>query len=122
MNKAYNRPEERRDVLEQRCDIDLVPIEDTRMPARFKRTTRTTDAVRPMLAAVRRLGASIDALTELVKAKQRAKAEAVELEQAEARHRELQRMVDEAGARVMRGEVSPTPSAAFRAHIFGGSK
>jgi hypothetical protein len=36
----------------------------------------TTDAVRPMLAAVRRLGASIDALTELVKAKQRAKAEA----------------------------------------------
>ena len=48
--------------------------------------------------------------------------EAVERRRAEARHRELQRMVDEAGARVMRGEVRPTPSAAFRAHIFGGSK
>jgi hypothetical protein len=48
--------------------------------------------------------------------------EAVERKQAEARHRELQRMVDEAGARVMRGEVRPTPSAAIRTHIFGWSK
>jgi hypothetical protein len=118
----------------QRFDRDLIPIKpvqrhdrdlargivpgDTRKPARFKRT----DAIRPVLAAVRRLSASIDALGELVKARRRADAEAAERKEAEARHRELQRMVDEAGARVMRGEVRPTPSAAFRAHIFGGSK
>jgi len=43
--------------------------------------------------------------------------EALERKQAEARYRELERMVAEAGARVMRGEVRPTPSTAFRAHL-----
>jgi predicted lipoprotein len=110
------------DTPVQRFDRDLIPIEDTRMPARFKRSTRTVDALQPVLEAIQRLGATIDALTELVQANHRAEAEAVELKHAEARHRELQRMVDEAGARVMRGEVRHPPSAAFRAHIFGWSK
>jgi hypothetical protein len=63
-------------------------------------TGPTVDAIRPTLAAVRRLSASIDALSELVKARRRADAEAAELRQAEAHHRELQRMVDEAAQRV----------------------
>ena len=113
MSRESDTPEERRDVLEQRHDVDL---------SWGAPTSPTVDAIQPTLAAVRRLSASIDALSELVKARRRADAEAAELRQAEARHRELQRMVDEAGQRVMRGEVRHAPSAAFRAHIFGGSK
>jgi hypothetical protein len=71
-----DKPEERRDVREQRCDVDLIPIEDTRMAARFTPTTRTTDAFRPLLEAVQRLGASIDRVTEQVEANHRAEAEA----------------------------------------------
>jgi hypothetical protein len=73
------------------------------------------DAInRAMQTTTARLAALTKKTAELI--------EAVELKQAEARHRELQRMVDEAGARVMRGEVRHTPSTAFRAGIFGGSK
>jgi hypothetical protein len=62
-----DKPEERRDVREQRCDVDLIPIEDTRMPARFTRSIRTVDALQPVLEAIQRLGASIDRVTEQVK-------------------------------------------------------
>jgi hypothetical protein len=61
---------------EQRCDVWLTPVEDTRMPARFTRSTRTTDAFRPVLEAIQRLGASIDRVTEQVEANHRADAKA----------------------------------------------
>jgi hypothetical protein len=93
MNKEYNRPEERRDVLEQRCDVDLIPVEDTRMPARFTRSTRTTDAVQPLLDAVESLGASVVSLTERIRADQRAKSEAESERRLKAIREHLQRPI-----------------------------
>jgi hypothetical protein len=84
------RAEERRDVLEQRCDVDLIPIEDTRMAARF---TPTTDAFRPVLEAIQRLGASIESLTERVQANHRAEAEAESDKRLDAIREYLQRPI-----------------------------
>jgi predicted urease superfamily metal-dependent hydrolase len=101
--RESNQPESRRDV-------DLAPIGGTRMPV-----TRTSDATHDAMEAVT---AKIAGLAQ----KMDALIEAQEREQAEARHRELQRIVDEAGARVMRGEVRHTPSAAIRTHLFWRSE
>jgi hypothetical protein len=63
----------------RRHDRDLargIVPEGTRMAARFTRTTRTSDAFRPVLEAIQTLGASIDRVTEQVEANHRADAEA----------------------------------------------
>jgi hypothetical protein len=72
----------------QRRDRDLrdgIVPEGTRM--------RVTDAVRPLLEGVRRLGASLDRLTELVEAKRRAKAEAESERRLDAIRAYLQRPI-----------------------------
>jgi hypothetical protein len=50
-------------VTVQRHDRDLMPI------------TRTTDALQPVLEAMQSLGASVESLTERIRADQRAKSE-----------------------------------------------
>jgi hypothetical protein len=68
-------------VTVQRHDRDLMP------------TTRTTDAFRPLLEAVQRLGASIDRVTEQVEANHRADAKAESERRLNAIREYLQRPI-----------------------------
>jgi hypothetical protein len=63
------------------------------MAARFTRTTRASDAIRPVLEAIQRLGASIDRVTEQVEANHRAEAEAKSEKRLAAIREYLQRPI-----------------------------
>jgi hypothetical protein len=63
------------------------------MPARFKRTTRTTDAIRPVLEAIASLGASVESLAARIRADQRAKSEAESDKRLDAIREFLQRPI-----------------------------
>jgi hypothetical protein len=73
---------------EERHDRDLIPIG---APRRAPRTA--TDAVQPLLDAVASLGASVESLTERIRADQRAKAEAKSEKRLAAIREYLQRPI-----------------------------